>query len=98
MTSYTKGFLISSILYTLYVQFDDKMGNIWLRRDSDNNLVFVPYNLLSLIIAPLNKSQLWNPKMWDINFFTFSLFFTFNYVQFSKLINYIKLYLSKNTI
>ncbi len=72
MKRFYQGFALSFILYALYVQFDKRMGNIWLRNNAYGNIVFVPHNLISLIISPLFDKYMWNPYLWDINFFIFS--------------------------
>ena len=38
-----------SFIYTMYVQYGDKMGNVWLRPDSNGNMAFVPSSLFNLM-------------------------------------------------
>ena len=69
------------IIYSLYVQMSPTMGNIWLRPDSDGNLVFCPLGLIDLILAPLQSDKLyfWEPSFWPINFFIYTIFYTISY-------------------
>ena len=60
---------ISTFLYALFVQFDPSMGNIWLRKNDENNTVFCPWNLLNLMIAPLKMCVMWKSGCWLINWF-----------------------------
>ena len=43
------------------------MGNIWYR-----NGYFVPMGAINLIIYPLKEIKMWNPKLWDINYFMYT--------------------------
>jgi hypothetical protein len=69
------------IIYSLYVQLSPIMGNIWLRPDSDGNLVFCPLGLIDLILAPLQTDKLyfWEPHFWPINFFVYTIFYMLGY-------------------
>jgi len=62
-------FLISVILFGLYVELNPLMTNIWWRINSDGNKQIVISNLFLLIFAPLNYLFYWYPNAWDINFF-----------------------------
>lgn len=70
-------FIIVFIVYSLYVQFSLTMGNIWIRPDSDGNLVFCPLGLVELILAPLqpDKAYFWDPPFWPINFFVYTIMY-----------------------
>ena len=65
--------IVIFIIYSLYVQLSPTMGNIWVREDSDGNLVFCPLGLLHLCIAPLHPDNmyLWEASFWPINFFIY---------------------------
>ena len=52
---------ISTALYALYVQYNPKIGNIWIRKDDEGNEVFVPKNLLKLMGRPLHDTDFWRP-------------------------------------
>ena len=58
---------ISTGLFALYVQFSPKMGNIWIRKDDEGKDVFVPKNLLNLMVEPFFNKQFWNAKNLDMN-------------------------------
>ena len=61
-------YIFSSGIYLLYVQFSSKMGNIWYR-----NGYFVLMGALNLIMYPLFEIRMWNPMLWDINYFMWML-------------------------
>jgi hypothetical protein len=72
------------IVYSLYVQFSSTMGNIWLRPDNNNIIVFCPMNLINLILQPFIKSYFWNYKFLPINFWFYLicyLVFYYNIIQ-----------------
>ena len=79
-------FIIIFIFYSLYVQLDPSMGNIWLRPDSDGNQVFCPLGLVDLILAPLQKDKayFWEPTFWSINFFVYIIVYFFIYLLVVK--------------
>ena len=78
--------LIIFIIYSLYVQLDPSMGNIWLRPDSDGTQVFCPLGLVDLILAPLKPDKLyfWEPHFWPINFFIYIIVYFFIYLLVVK--------------
>ena len=90
-------FIIIFIFYSLYVELDPTMGNIWLRQDSDGNQVFCPLGLVELICAPLqsDKAYFWQPTFWPINFFIYLLVYFFTYLLVVKGYNHI-LFLNLN--
>jgi hypothetical protein len=55
------------IEYSLYVQYSSSMGNIWLRRNAENDMVFCPMNLVDLILSPLHRSYFWSASLLPIN-------------------------------
>ena len=60
--------IVSVIIYSSYVQFSPKMGNVWIR-----NGYFRPLNLLRMMASPLTRPYMWIPSLIDINWF-FHLF------------------------
>lgn len=62
-------FLFTTIAFLLYIQFSPGMGNIWYR----NNEYFSPMGAVSVILFPLQSTEMWNPSMWDINYFIWLL-------------------------
>ena len=74
------------IIFSLYVQLSTTMGNIWLRPDSDGNLIFCPLGLVDLILAPisLDKLYFWEPQFWPINFFVYLLGYMLVYTLINK--------------
>jgi hypothetical protein len=74
------GFFILLTFFLIYIQFSNDMGNIWYR----NNEYWSPYGALKVIFFPLQCIEMWNPKMWDINFFIWIII----YIIITKLIFY----------
>lgn len=98
MKRFLEGFTLSFCLYALYVQFDKRMGNIWIRNDVENKSVFVPHNLFSLIVRPLYDKNMWNPYLWDINYFVFSSIATISYIQSFNIYRLFKGYFNSNRL
>lgn len=65
--------LIVLIEYSLYVQYSSSMGNIWLRPNSENEMVFSPKNLVDLILSPFHRSYFWSASLLPINICTHML-------------------------
>jgi len=68
--------LIGAIIcYAIYVQFSDKMGNIWWRTNHQGIKALNLGNLVHTIISPFKPSGffLWKYQFWDINFVTFTI-------------------------
>lgn len=60
--------VVGTLLYALYVQYGPGLGGIWIRPDSLGNPVFVPHNLLTLMIEPFKNKAFWYPKNLDLNY------------------------------
>jgi len=65
------GFIITTIIYLLYIQFSPGMGNIWYRNDE----YFSPMGAVRVMIYPCYNVAMWYPNMWDINYFIWILFY-----------------------
>ena len=65
---YLIGLGVVTLGYALYVQFSEGMGNIWIRKNSDNQNKFCPSNLINLMVAPFQTCGFWKPSMWSINY------------------------------
>ena len=70
---YIYSFGLSSGLYALYVQFSPKIGNVWIRKDSNNEDVIVLDNLLNMMKQPLCNKDFWKLKTLDMNFLAWFL-------------------------
>lgn len=70
-----------SIAYALYVQFNPKIGNIWIRRDSSGNRSINLYSLYNLMQECTRNKEMWKYKNLDINY----LAFTLTYYSFMKI-------------
>ncbi len=63
--------LIIFVIFSLYVQFSPTMGNIWLRHNHENNLIFCPMNLVRLIFRPFIDGYFWRYEFLAINFWVY---------------------------
>lgn len=84
--------LISTILWILYLEINPKIGNILLRMDSNNKIRFLPMSLVNLIVKPFFMKELWNLKVFDLNFYLVTIF---NIIIFTFFEN---IYLDKNIL
>lgn len=57
-----------TIVYGCYVQFGEKMGNVWLRPDSNGNTAFVPSSLFNLMKQSISNKFFWKKENLDINY------------------------------
>ena len=58
---------IGSFMYAGYVQFNPKLGNIWLRPDDKGNTAFTPNNLINLMYEPATNKFFWKKDNLDLN-------------------------------
>lgn len=65
-------YLLSIFIFILYLEINSKLGGIWLRYNSKNQLIFSPIGIYNMVVYPLKNLQLWFPQNWDINFFMFT--------------------------
>jgi hypothetical protein len=77
-------FILSFILFGLYVELNPQMTNIWWRIDSNGNKQVVISNLFSLMLAPFQYLFYWDLNAWDINFFIWWLIIYFIFVIIEK--------------
>lgn len=68
--NYIIGWLATTLLFLLYIQYSPGMGNVWYR----NNEYFSPMGAINVILFPLQNYKMWNMHMWDINYFIWVLF------------------------
>jgi hypothetical protein len=61
------GALLGTISFSCYVTFSPKMKGLVFRPDDEGNERFAPFNIVRLAVAPFYNKDLWNPKVWDIN-------------------------------
>ena len=64
-------FIISTIIFAIYVEINPKMTNIWYRINSDGIKTIQLQNLIELMLGPLKYSFYWLPKYYDINYFIY---------------------------
>jgi hypothetical protein len=79
-------FIISFILFGLYVELNPQMTNIWWRIDSNGSKRLVISNLFRLIFAPLEYLFYWNPNAWDLNFFIWWIIIYIIFVLYDRYI------------
>jgi hypothetical protein len=77
------------IIYSLYIQFSPSIGNIWLRPDINNDIVFCPYNLFRYIIQPLVNPYFWKFNLLDLNLFFIIVIYFIIYHNFIN--NYVNI-------
>lgn len=63
----------SSLAYALYVQFNPKIGNIWIRRDSTGKRSLNLYSLYNLMGECTRNKEMWRYKNLDINYLAFTM-------------------------
>jgi hypothetical protein len=61
-------FIISIIIFAIYVELNPKMTNIWYRVNSEGIKTIQLDNLLQLISGPFRYIFYWFPNYWDINY------------------------------
>ena len=64
-----KSFIISTIIFAIYVEINPSMGNIWYRIDSNGIKRINIISLFNLMLGPLRYLFYWNLTNLDINFF-----------------------------
>lgn len=62
-------FIISFILWLLYLQFDPKIGNVWLRPEHNNKLTFCFKSIINILKYPFQNIDLWKINNWDLNYY-----------------------------
>lgn len=70
-------FLFSLFMFVMYLEINPKLRGIWLRYDSNNQLIFSPVGIYNMIIYPFKNIQMWYPQNWDINVVMFTCILTF---------------------
>lgn len=81
---------ISTILWILYLEFNPKLGGIWIRYDSSGNKKIFLQNIFYFIIETLSCKQFWFFEFIDLNFFYIT---GINLIIFSIIENCILYYL-----
>jgi len=64
-------FIVSFIIFGIYVEVNPKMTNIWFRVNSEGIKTVQLDNLLMLMTGPLRYIFYWFPNYWDINYFIY---------------------------
>jgi len=73
-------FVISTIIFGIYVELNPKITNIWYRINSEGVKTIQIYNLLYLMSGPLNYLFYWSPNYLDINYFIY-LIITYTIIE-----------------
>ena len=73
-------FIISIIIFGIYVEINPKMTNIWYRVNSEGIKSIQLDNLLELMTGPFRYIFYWYPNYWDINYFIY-LIITFVIIE-----------------
>lgn len=61
-------FLLSFIIFLLYLELSPKLGNIWYRLNSENIKVINISSIITFLIYPLQNISFWYINNWDLNF------------------------------
>lgn len=63
------GYATYLVIFASYLELSPKLGNVWLRRDSNNFINISLGGLLSFFSKPLKEGFFWRPQFWDINYY-----------------------------
>jgi hypothetical protein len=76
--------LIHFVIFSLYLELDPKLTQIWYRIGADGLRHVQLWNLFDFIMKPLHVKELWYPNFWDINYFVnlIVLFICLKFVSF----------------
>ena len=86
-------FIISIVIFSIYIEITPGLSNIWYRVNSKGNKVICINYLISYILEPFHNKILWTYKLWDIN----SIIFISTLMILLYLTNYIiKFIINKN--
>ena len=77
-------YIIISLIYLIIrLELDPKLGNIWIRPNEKNKLIFCPGSIFELFKSPFYNLYLWYPKLWCINpYIVMIVFVSFFYIIF----------------
>jgi hypothetical protein len=64
-------FILSMIIFAIYVELSEGMGNIWYRTNSTGNKEIFLESLWGLMMAPLVYKFYWWYEYLDLNFFIY---------------------------
>ena len=75
--------IIALLYFMLRLELDPKLGNIWIRPNERNLLVFCPLSLIEILKAPFRSIFFWYPKLWCLNIYVVLIvFISFFYLVF----------------
>ncbi len=77
-----KQILFLFLFWLLYIEFHPKLGYMWLRPNTSNELKVSFNSLKNIIVSPFKNSYVWTINLWEINFIVFILVFYF--ILFNK--------------
>ncbi len=83
-----EGVVIGLVIFTLYLELNPKLGNIWYRQDSMGIKRISPKALLEYFKKPFQSIMLWNPKNWDLNPYMFSTLTGVGFTAFRKYVDH----------
>lgn len=63
------GYITYFIIFASYLELSPKLGNVWLRKGSDNTINLSLGGLASFFTKPFKASFFWRPQFWDINYY-----------------------------
>ena len=76
-------FIFSTIIFAIYVELSEGMGNIWYRTNDTGNKVIYLESLWGLMMAPFRYKFYWWYEYLDLNFFMYwaLMFIIFQYIS-----------------
>ena len=76
--------IIALLYFFMRLELDPKLGNIWIRPNEKNILVFCPGSIIELLKAPFKNIFFWYPNTWCLNIYVVvTVFIMFFYIIFN---------------
>ena len=71
------------LLWVFYLEINPSITNVWLRPNEKGDITFCPQNIFNFLIQPFKCLWMWNPRFWDINFYTFFIvcYILYSYIK-----------------
>ena len=82
-----EGATIGLIIFTLYLELNPRLGDVWYRQDSNNIRRIYPNSLLEYFKKPFQNKILWYPQNWDLNPYTFTTLISISFTMLRKYFN-----------
>jgi len=83
------GFVGSGLIFLIYLEASPNIRNVWYRMGNDGKRHLNIPSLLHFLSRPFKDRLLWHPRMWDLNWITFTICGTMLYVLIRRSYNLI---------